>query len=139
MLDTVLCALQGSRGLKRLKRAEQQGPRTFLETPPFLQGGTLHGYQLEGLNWLLHAWEQNQNAILADEMGLGKTIQAIGLLAALACVALFVFPRFHCNLPWDCCDHLQLQSMQSSADVLQLGRVFFHTQQAVWDRMHAPM
>ncbi|KAK9805875.1 hypothetical protein WJX73_000130 [Symbiochloris irregularis] len=70
--------------LKRLRKAEKQGVRTFLETPSFLAGGALHSYQLEGLNWLLHAWEQHQNVILADEMGLGKTIQTIGLLATLA-------------------------------------------------------
>ena len=69
---------------KRIRRADQRGPRTFAETPSFLKGGSLHPYQLEGLNWVLHAWQQQQNVILADEMGLGKTIQAIGFLAALA-------------------------------------------------------
>ena len=46
-------------------------------------GGELHPYQLEGLNWLLHAWAQNLHVVLADEMGLGKTIQTIAYLAAL--------------------------------------------------------
>lgn len=33
--------------------------------------GSLHPYQLEGLNFLRFAWEQNKHVILADEMGLG--------------------------------------------------------------------
>ena len=48
-------------------------------------GGDLHPYQLEGLNWLLHAWAQKLHVVLADEMGLGKTIQTIAFLAALSC------------------------------------------------------
>ncbi|KAK9827617.1 hypothetical protein WJX81_006723 [Elliptochloris bilobata] len=62
-------------GPKREKR--------FAKTPPFLAGGQLHGYQLEGVNWLCHAWDRSEHVILADEMGLGKTIQTIALLAAL--------------------------------------------------------
>ena len=46
-------------------------------------GGTLHGYQLEGLNWLRFSWSQGTNTILADEMGLGKTIQTISFLYSL--------------------------------------------------------
>jgi chromodomain-helicase-DNA-binding protein 4 len=38
-------------------------------------GGTLHPYQLEGINWLRRCWDNKTHAILADEMGLGKTIQ----------------------------------------------------------------
>ncbi|VDL70684.1 unnamed protein product [Nippostrongylus brasiliensis] len=36
-------------------------------------GGSLHPYQLEGINWLRHCWANGTDAILADEMGLGKT------------------------------------------------------------------
>lgn len=36
------------------------------------QGGELRDYQLEGLNWLIHSWKENNNCILADEMGLGE-------------------------------------------------------------------
>uniref|UniRef100_A0A0N5C749 DNA helicase n=1 Tax=Strongyloides papillosus TaxID=174720 RepID=A0A0N5C749_STREA len=46
-------------------------------------GGTLHPYQLEGINWLRHCYSQNTHAILADEMGLGKTVQAMTFLYAL--------------------------------------------------------
>ena len=60
------------------------GTRKFSDSPSFLQGGgSLHPYQLEGLNWLYFAWEQRKHVILADEMGLGKTIQSIAFLAAL--------------------------------------------------------
>ena len=57
----------------------------FTETPAHLTGGTLHPYQLEGLNWLVHSWQQRQHVILADEMGLGKTIQTIAYLSTLQC------------------------------------------------------
>jgi hypothetical protein len=33
--------------------------------------GSLHSYQLEGLNFLRFAWQQSKHVILADEMGLG--------------------------------------------------------------------
>lgn len=57
--------------------------RRFAETPPFLVGGQLHAYQLEGLNWLYNAWESGKHVMLADEMGLGKTVQSVSFLAAL--------------------------------------------------------
>lgn len=55
------------------------------EQPEYLNvnGGKLHPYQLEGLNWLRFSWSQGTNTILADEMGLGKTIQAIAFLYGL--------------------------------------------------------
>jgi len=55
------------------------------EQPEYLSmnGGKLHPYQLEGLNWLRFSWSQDTNTILADEMGLGKTIQAIAFLYGL--------------------------------------------------------
>merc|ERR1711970_1371786 len=40
----------------------------------------LRDYQLQGLNWLNHAWTRYNSSILADEMGLGKTIQSISFL-----------------------------------------------------------
>ncbi|TKR71709.1 hypothetical protein L596_019263 [Steinernema carpocapsae] len=46
-------------------------------------GGTLHPYQLEGINWLRHCWSQGTDAILADEMGLGKTVQSLSFLYTL--------------------------------------------------------
>ena len=44
-------------------------------SPPPPQPGSLHPYQLEGLNWLFHKWCAREAVILADEMGLGKTVQ----------------------------------------------------------------
>ncbi|XP_048444234.1 CHD3-type chromatin-remodeling factor PICKLE-like isoform X1 [Pyrus x bretschneideri] len=52
-------------------------------SPDFLSGGTLHPYQLEGLNFLRFSWSKQTHVILADEMGLGKTIQSIAFLASL--------------------------------------------------------
>ena len=52
--------------------------------PDFLTGGTLHAYQLEGLNWLRFQHSKGTNAILADEMGLGKTVQVVSYAASLA-------------------------------------------------------
>lgn len=53
------------------------------EQPPYLTGGQLRDYQLDGLNWLIYAWAHGNNGILADEMGLGKTIQCVSMLAWL--------------------------------------------------------
>lgn len=35
--------------------------------------GTLHPYQLEGLNFLRFSWSKQTHVILADEMGLGES------------------------------------------------------------------
>ena len=40
----------------------------------------MRDYQLNGLNWMIHAWCKENSVILADEMGLGKTIQTISFL-----------------------------------------------------------
>uniref|UniRef100_A0A671NI74 Chromodomain-helicase-DNA-binding protein 3-like n=1 Tax=Sinocyclocheilus anshuiensis TaxID=1608454 RepID=A0A671NI74_9TELE len=57
----------------------------YEEQPDFVTetGGTMHLYQLEGLNWLRFSWAQGTDTILADEMGLGKTIQTIVFLYSL--------------------------------------------------------
>ncbi|XP_051928063.1 chromodomain-helicase-DNA-binding protein 3 isoform X5 [Hippocampus zosterae] len=57
----------------------------YEEQPDFVTstGGTLHLYQMEGLNWLRFSWAQGTDTILADEMGLGKTIQTIVFLYSL--------------------------------------------------------
>ncbi|KAH8939040.1 hypothetical protein BDL97_15G016300 [Sphagnum fallax] len=67
---------------KELKR-QRKDFKPFDDTPKFLVGGSLHPYQLEGLNFLRFAWQQRKHVILADEMGLGKTIQSIAFIAAL--------------------------------------------------------
>ncbi|CAI9772930.1 unnamed protein product [Fraxinus pennsylvanica] len=63
---------------KKLKEFQQ-----YDRSPDFLSGGSLHPYQLEGLNFLRFAWSKQTHVILADEMGLGKTIQSIAFLASL--------------------------------------------------------
>uniref|UniRef100_A0A673BDR7 Helicase ATP-binding domain-containing protein n=1 Tax=Sphaeramia orbicularis TaxID=375764 RepID=A0A673BDR7_9TELE len=71
----------GNLKLQRLKPQnlhERKGPDFVTST-----GGTLHLYQLEGLNWLRFSWAQGTDTILADEMGLGKTIQTIVFLYSL--------------------------------------------------------
>nr|CAG4651344.1 EOG090X0DZ9 [Simocephalus serrulatus] len=53
------------------------------EQPDFIGGDLtckLRDYQLNGLNWMVHAWCKENSVILADEMGLGKTIQTISFL-----------------------------------------------------------
>ncbi|CAF1303194.1 unnamed protein product [Rotaria magnacalcarata] len=59
--------------------------KRYEKQPDFVEitGGTLHPYQLEGLNWLRFSFSQNTDVILADEMGLGKTVQTIVFLQAL--------------------------------------------------------
>ncbi len=45
------------------------GTRRFTQTPDWLSsGGTLHPYQLEGLNWLFHKYKSHENVVLADEV-----------------------------------------------------------------------
>ncbi|XP_019447576.1 PREDICTED: CHD3-type chromatin-remodeling factor PICKLE-like isoform X1 [Lupinus angustifolius] len=62
---------------------QQKEFQQFEHSPEFLSGGSLHPYQLEGLNFLRFSWSKQTHVILADEMGLGKTIQSIAFLASL--------------------------------------------------------
>ena len=48
-----------------------------------MRGGSLHDYQLTGVNWLRDTWASRRNCILADEMGLGKTIQTAAFCRAV--------------------------------------------------------
>mmetsp|Transcript_22804 Transcript_22804/g.58023 ORF Transcript_22804/g.58023 Transcript_22804/m.58023 type:complete len:1052 (-) Transcript_22804:484-3639(-) len=61
---------------------ERAGHRLQLQ-PSIITGGTLREYQMQGLNWLIHLYDNGINGILADEMGLGKTLQTISLVAYL--------------------------------------------------------
>jgi SNF2 family DNA or RNA helicase len=91
--------------------APQPKPRSafqqLTQQPPWLIGGTLRGifflpcsspllrrslwssqifladYQMDGLNWLIYTWTNQNNGILADEMGLGKTVQTLAFLGWL--------------------------------------------------------
>uniref|UniRef100_A0A8I5NLQ7 Chromodomain helicase DNA binding protein 4 n=1 Tax=Papio anubis TaxID=9555 RepID=A0A8I5NLQ7_PAPAN len=65
---------------------ESEDPTVKYERQPeYLDatGGTLHPYQMEGLNWLRFSWAQGTDTILADEMGLGKTVQTAVFLYSL--------------------------------------------------------
>lgn len=68
------------------------------EQPAMLQGGQLHGFQMQGLRWMVGLIDAQLNGILAvrwparlsltmqfnqDEMGLGKTVQVLALLCYL--------------------------------------------------------
>ncbi|KTW28151.1 hypothetical protein T552_02010 [Pneumocystis carinii B80] len=55
----------------------------FTESPPYIIGGKMRDYQVQGLNWLISLYENGINGILADEMGLGKTLQTISFLGYL--------------------------------------------------------
>uniref|UniRef100_A0A8B9HKF3 Chromodomain helicase DNA binding protein 5 n=1 Tax=Astyanax mexicanus TaxID=7994 RepID=A0A8B9HKF3_ASTMX len=87
-----LVVRKGKRPKEEVKRKEAP-PETpvvdptikFDQQPWYINatGGTLHPYQLEGLNWLRFSWAQGTDTILADEMGLGKTVQTIVFLYSL--------------------------------------------------------
>ncbi|KAG2604632.1 hypothetical protein PVAP13_4NG114681 [Panicum virgatum] len=72
-----------SRRKKSGGKSATRESRHFKESPTFPSGGTLHPYQLEGLNFLRYSWYHDKRVILGDEMGLGKTIQSIAFLASL--------------------------------------------------------
>lgn len=58
---------------------ERAGHRLQVQ-PSIIAHGKLREYQMQGLNWLIHLYDNGINGILADEMGLGKTLQTISLL-----------------------------------------------------------
>jgi SWI/SNF-related matrix-associated actin-dependent regulator of chromatin subfamily A member 5 len=69
-----------------LRDEEQEGEMAGhrLQVQPSIIGhGIMREYQIQGLNWLIHLYDNGINGILADEMGLGKTLQTISLLAYL--------------------------------------------------------
>lgn len=76
-------ALKMRERLKEFRRLRFETGVEYKAQPACLQGGSLMGYQVEGLNWLLYNFHLQRNAILADEMGLGKTVQIVSLLVSL--------------------------------------------------------
>lgn len=87
LLNSTQC-LSGQRGnfyLFSFALLSFQPTIKFDRQPDYLDstGGTLHPYQLEGLNWLRFSWAQATDTILADEMGLGKTVQTAVFLYSL--------------------------------------------------------
>uniref|UniRef100_A0A8B9R7I9 Chromodomain-helicase-DNA-binding protein 4 n=1 Tax=Anas platyrhynchos TaxID=8839 RepID=A0A8B9R7I9_ANAPL len=71
--------------MRKLERPPETPYVKYDRQPEYLDvtGGTLHPYQLEGLNWLRFSWAQGTDTILADEMGLGKTVQTAVFLYSL--------------------------------------------------------
>ncbi|KAI8848985.1 SNF2 family N-terminal domain-containing protein [Chytridium lagenaria] len=69
--------------LKQDETEEEEYPTVFTESPPFVKGGKMRDYQMQGLNWLISLYQNGINGILADEMGLGKTLQSISFLGYL--------------------------------------------------------
>lgn len=47
--------------------SSQVGHRLNVQ-PSVIKGGQMRKYQLEGLNWLIHLFDNGINGILADEM-----------------------------------------------------------------------
>ncbi|KAL0211759.1 hypothetical protein RCL1_005385 [Eukaryota sp. TZLM3-RCL] len=70
-------------GVKREKSRISESRLPIKNSEPFFQG-SLFPYQVEGVNWILKSFLNNQNVILADEMGLGKTIQCMTFLSSLS-------------------------------------------------------
>ncbi|KAI8084780.1 P-loop containing nucleoside triphosphate hydrolase protein [Halteromyces radiatus] len=67
--------------LRSKLRADDFGRlRELKKQPDYVTNGTILPHQLDGLNWLIYQWEQQQPCILADDMGLGKTIQIVTFL-----------------------------------------------------------
>lgn len=62
---------------------QASGSIVELPQPSFFKG-VLKGYQLKGMTWLAHLYDQGISGILADEMGLGKTVQSIAFLCHVA-------------------------------------------------------
>lgn len=61
------------------------GVRSTVTQPKMLQA-QLKEYQVKGLSWLAHLYENGINGILADEMGLGKVSRLGGpLKSSLPC------------------------------------------------------
>ena len=52
--------LEDEEGVQMGHRLNQQ--------PSVIKGGTMREYQLQGLNWLIHLYDNGINGILADEM-----------------------------------------------------------------------
>ncbi|PVV02695.1 hypothetical protein BB560_002847 [Smittium megazygosporum] len=71
-------------GSRRLSNWVSSVFKEVQSQPSYIKYGKLYPYQLEGINWLLYKWVENQSCILADEMGLGKTIQIVCFLSILA-------------------------------------------------------
>ncbi|GIZ41258.1 hypothetical protein CKM354_000457000 [Cercospora kikuchii] len=72
--------------LARAQTAESQAIVNYVELheqPTGVQA-TMKPYQLQGLSFLVHMFDNGMSAILGDEMGLGKTLQTLSLFQYLS-------------------------------------------------------
>ncbi|GMS90400.1 hypothetical protein PENTCL1PPCAC_12575 [Pristionchus entomophagus] len=81
VLEQILddCRVHSSQVEESTKKEEGQ----HVELPLIGAGMNLHGYQQEGVEWLVEMHNKGLNCVLADEMGLGKTIQIVAFLSWL--------------------------------------------------------
>ncbi|KAJ3290885.1 hypothetical protein HK104_006468 [Borealophlyctis nickersoniae] len=57
--------------------------RDLQEHPPWVAGGELKKWQIDGINWMWRKWKEGKPAILADEGGLGRSTQIVSLISTL--------------------------------------------------------
>lgn len=89
-------ALEAARLYVRRREAALAAPERA--TPPAAAfTGMLTAFQQEGLGFLL----RTDRCLLADEMGLGKTVQALAMLAQLACYPALVIAPAHLMRNWE--------------------------------------
>ncbi|KAI1731410.1 chromo (CHRromatin organization MOdifier) domain-containing protein [Ditylenchus destructor] len=70
----------------KVKERSRPAPSEWQKIPldiTYKDDNSLRDYQVEGVNWLLFCYFNQQNCILADEMGLGKTVQTITFLQGI--------------------------------------------------------
>ena len=78
--NSIHCRNKGRHGTKYTEEMEDQalladedtggekaGHRLMVQ-PSVVKGGTMREYQMQGLNWLIHLYDNGINGILADEM-----------------------------------------------------------------------
>ncbi|KAI3342308.1 PHD/FYVE-zinc-finger like domain-containing protein [Ustulina deusta] len=97
--------------------------------PAQLKKGKLMEYQIEGVNFLLYNFHQQQNVILADEMGLGKTVQIVAFISALTHVRPGCWP-FLVVVPNSTCANWRRELKQWAPD---LRVVTYHGGRAAQD------
>lgn len=76
----IVCRSRGRHGTKYTEEMEDQalladedtgGERAghrLMAQPSVIKGGQMREYQMQGLNWLIHLYDNGINGILADEM-----------------------------------------------------------------------
>ncbi|ANB15712.1 Irc5p [Sugiyamaella lignohabitans] len=74
---------EDSNVVAKAAQAPLEPSKTGTGQPTLITGGTLHPYQVAGVQWMVSLFENGLNGILADEMGLGKTLQVISFIAYL--------------------------------------------------------